>query len=399
MNEKPINHKQQPINGQPSGLKIPQKSKFNKNLLLIFTITIAVILFIIMGVLVWYKVQLSPAGSDISRLKKITIPPGSSSSQIGKQLKKELIIRDATAFDVYIRLSCKNNVLQAGTYRLSPAETVPQIIEHFVNGSVDKFSITFYPGATLTDDSNKAESKKQDVTTVLKRAGFSSGEIQAAIGKTYDSPLFAGKPASADLEGYVYGETYNFDAGSSVEDILNGTFSEFYSVIQKNDFIKKFANHDLNLYQGIILASIIQREANKASDQKQVAQVFYSRLKKGMMLGSDVTYQYIADKTGVARDPALDSPYNTRKYPGFPPGPIATPGFTALQAVANPASGDYLYFLSGDDDVTYFAKTNDEHEANIVNHRLTLKAMVGIMTNSTFVVSSTSATYFLVAGG
>ena len=81
-----------------------------------------------------------------------------------------------------------------------------------------------------------------------------------------------------------------------------------------------------------------------------------------------MTYQYIADKQGIERRIDLDSPYNTRRYVGLPPGPIATPGVDALRAVANPAPGDYLYFLSGDDDVTYFGRTLQEHERNIIDH-------------------------------
>ena len=368
MPSKIINHKQQPINGQPSGLKLPQKRSSNKVVLWMVGITLATVVGLVAGLLIWYNIQLSPAGNDVSRLKKITIPPGSTSSQISKELENQSIIRNAFVFDIYVRLSCKNKPLQAGTYRLSPPEAVPKIIEHFVKGSVDKFSITFYPGATLTDNSKKSESKKLDVTSVLKRAGFSDKEIKVALEKTYTGPLFASKPPNTELEGYVYGETYNFNAGSSVEAILNGTFKEFYAKIQENGLVKGFANHGLNLYQGITLASIIQREANKAKDQRQVAQVFYTRLAIGMPLGSDVTYQYIADKTGVARDPSLDSIYNTRIHAGLPPGPIASPGMSALLAVANPASGDYQFFLSGDDGVMYFSRTNAEHDANIVNH-------------------------------
>jgi UPF0755 protein len=91
-------------------------------------------------------------------------------------------------------------------------------------------------------------------------------------------------------------------------------------------------------------------------------------MSQGIQLGSDVTYQYIADKTGIPRDPGIDSPYNTRRFIGLPPGPISSPGLSALKAVGSPASSDYLYFLSGDDDVTYFAKTEAEHEANISAH-------------------------------
>jgi UPF0755 protein len=100
----------------------------------------------------------------------------------------------------------------------------------------------------------------------------------------------------------------------------------------------------------------------------QISQVFQLRLHKNMPLGSDVTYQYIADKTGVTRDPNLDSPYNTRKVTGLPPGPIGSPSLAALESVAQPASGDYLYFISGDNDKMYFAHTNEEHEQNIRDH-------------------------------
>lgn len=370
MHENKTTHSQQPINGTKSGLKHRKRLDSSK----VWTwigVTIAGLLILgFVGLLTWYNVLLSPLGGDLSQLKKITIKPGSTSSQISKELEGQGIIRSATAFDVYVRLSGKNNVLKAGSYRLSPAESIPKIVGHFVNGSVDQFSITFYPGATLTDDTDK--SKKYDITTVLTKAGFSVTEIADGLNATYDDPsysqLFAGKPSTADLEGYIYGETYNFNTGASVHDILESTFKEFYATVKKYNLVAGFSKHGLNLYQGITLASIIQREANKADDQKQVAQVFYSRLSIGMTLGSDVTYQYIADKTGVARDPDLNSPYNTRKFPGLPPGPIAVPGLSALQAVASPASGDYLFFLSGDDNVTYFARTDAEHQANITAH-------------------------------
>ena len=357
--------KPQPIDAQSCGLKIKKCIK-NRTVLFVSGLILAIIVGSVAGSFAWYNNQLRPVGSDISQLKLITIENGSTPGQVGRLLESESIIRSSTAFDIYARLSGQQNKLQAGTYRLSPAESTQQIIEHLVNGSVDEFSITFYPGATLVD--NTDTKKKYDVTTVLKNAGYSSADISAALGADYDSPLFAGRPSSADLEGYIYGQTYNFSTGAKLTDILNRTFEEFYSVVQDNNLVKKFSDHGLNLYQGITLASIVQREASDPTDQKQVAQVFLTRLSIGMILGSDVTYQYIADKTGVQRDPNLDSPYNTRRFGGLPPGPIAAPGLSALLAVANPAKGDYLYFLAGDDKKVYFAKTLAEHEANIINH-------------------------------
>jgi UPF0755 protein len=355
-----------PINGQPSGLKVQKHRPRFKLWLIAISLLTTVIVGSVLGGFLWYSAQLLPVGGEPGQLKLITISPGENTDQIGIKLQNQGFIKSAVAFGIYVRLSGNSDNLQAGTYRLSPAETTEQIVGHLSNGLVDQFSVTFYPGATL-EDNTKSE-KKYDVTSILKSAGYTNEEIVQALNMTYDSPLFKDKPANTGLEGYVYGETYKFNIGATVEDILMAVFDEYYAVIKENNLIEDFAKQGLNLYQGITLASIVQRESGSGADQKQIAQVFLLRLKIGMQLGSDVTYQYIADKNGLARDPSLDSPYNTRRYAGLPPGPIAAPGLSALLAVAHPATGDYLYFLSGDDDITYFAKTSGEHEANIVNH-------------------------------
>lgn len=345
----------------------PGKPKWLKWVIIALIALASLAIVIAAAFWIWYQTQLSPVNAGSQELVLIKIESGESPASIGDLLEEKQIIRSSTAFMIYTRLSGTQNSLQAGSYRLSPADNTQAIVKHLTDGNVDTFSLTFYPGATLTDNTDKPEDQKTDVTTVLTRAGFDKSEIQAALNKQYDHPLFQTKPASADLEGYIYGETYDFYSDSSVEDIFTKIFDHFYQIIQDNDLINKFKARGLSLYQGINLASIIQRESG-GDDKAQIAQVFLKRLGMDMVLGSDVTYQYIADKTGVARDPNLDSPYNTRRYPGLPPTPIATPGLASLIAVANPASGDYLYFLSGDDDVTYFARTLQEHEQNIVKH-------------------------------
>lgn len=334
----------------------------------IYSIFIAIFIGALASCILWYNVQLSPLDNNATELINVEVIKGSSPTQIADNLQAKSVIRSSTAFQLYARLSNNQDTLKAGVYSFSPAESTQEIIKHLVKGTVDTFNITFYPGATLVDNTDTDASKKQDITSVLKRAGYSDAEISAALSATYDSPLFTDKPAGADLEGYIFGETYNFNKGATVSDILKQAFSEFYSKVEQNGLIARFASHGLNLYQGITLASIIQREVSDPANQKQAAQVFYKRMEMGMALGSDVTYQYIADKSGVQRDVNLDSPYNTRRYVGLPPGPISTPGLSALLAVADPAEGDYLYFLSGDDEVMYFATTNEQHESNIANH-------------------------------
>jgi UPF0755 protein len=309
------------------------------------------------GATLWYKLSLGPADAKNTARMHVTISEGMSPTDIGKLLEKDKLIRSQFAFDVYTRLSGTRSKLQAGSYALSPSQTTQSIVSDLVGGKIDEFSLTFLPGATVREDK-----------AALVKSGYSQSEVDAAFSKSYDHPLFATKPAGASLEGYIYGETYNFHGDATVEQILTRTFDEYYKVVQSENLVAAFKKQGLSLYQGITLASIVQREVPDATDQRQVAQIFLLRLKTDMPLGSDVTYHYAAKEMGVAPSPSLESPYNTRIHKGLPPGPIAVPGLTALQAVANPASGDYLYFLSGDDDKTYYAKTEEQHQANIVNH-------------------------------
>ena len=342
---------------RPILLEAPKKRPKVKLLLWILGIIAALVLVLGVGVVVWYQSQLRAVDPNNTNKIRLSIASGSSPSQIGTSLREKGLIRSGLAFDIYTRITGVRSALQAGTYSLSPSETTPQIVTHLTAGKTDEFSITFLPGATL------AENREG-----LIKAGYSADNVDQALEKRYDHPLFTDKPASTDLEGYIYGETYSFESSAAVEEILTRTFDEYYQVIKEHNLVELYKQQGLNLYQGITLASIIQREVPGADDQKQVAQVFYSRLHQNMPLGSDVTYQYAAKKLGVSPTPLLESPYNTRKYPGLPPGPIAVPGLSALLAVAQPASGDYLYFLSGDDDRTYFARTDAEHQANIHNH-------------------------------
>jgi UPF0755 protein len=353
----------QPVE-QPS--RPPKKMRKWKKALLVLAGILLLGILIVAGGWIWYQTQLSPVDKGDTTKVKIEIKPDTGPTEIASLLHDKGIIKNETAFMWYTRINGVRGSLQAGAYRLSPSESTSEIVDHLVNGSVDTFSITFYPGATLVDTVTKPE-KRIDVTTVLQRAGYTDVEIAEGLSKKYDHPVFEGKPASADLEGYVFGETYEFNSGVTVEDILTRTFDELNKWVVQDNLVSAYKAKGLTLYQGLTLASIVQRESG-GDDKAQIAQVFYTRLADKMMLGSDVTYQYIADKTGVTRDPNLDSPYNTRRYVGLPPGPIAVPGLSALQAVAKPAEGNYVYFLSGDDHVTYFARTLAEHEANIANH-------------------------------
>lgn len=324
---------------------------------------LGLVIVAIISAAVWYQQQLTPVSNDTSLHVRVTIKSGTAPSAIAKQLKQAGVIRSEVAFALYTKLSGTQDTLKAGAYSLQPSLSTPAIVDHLVHGKQDTFRVTFLPGDTLANNRKK-----------IIALGYSDSEVDTALAKTYDRLLFTDRPMAADLEGYIFGDTYEFDASATVEDILNRTFDEYEAAIKENDLVNGFKKQGLTLFQGITLASIVQREVTNATpgvasnDQKQVARVFLNRMAAGMTLGSDVTYQYAAKKLGVDPTPTLDSPYNTRIHTGLPPGPIAVPGVGALVALANPANNDYLFFLSGDDDVTYFAKTDAQHQQNIAQH-------------------------------
>jgi UPF0755 protein len=314
---------------------------------------ILIIMIAVAGAFWWYNDALQPRSTDTQRIR-VTIESGSTPDQISKTLEEKGVIKSSYAFQLLIKQSGDRDKLQAGSYLFSPSQPAREILTWLVDGKVDTFNVTILPGQTLADIKKK-----------LEKDGFVAADIDAAFAKKYDHPLLASKPDGVNIEGYIYPETYQISSQTTVEQLLTRTFDEFYAQIQAKNLQKELSDKGFTLHQGITLASIIQMEASHSSDRKQVAQVFEKRLKDGIELGSDVTFMYAAKLTGQTASPSLDSPYNTRKYKGLPPGAIANFTIDALQAVAEPASGDYVYFVAGDDGTVYFARTEAEHEQNI----------------------------------
>lgn len=368
-----------PVELDAATLKISKKKqkKAKKPKKHIAIIVIAAILFLIglgiFGGFFWYNSALSMVDAECQDTacasSGFVISEGESVEIIATNLKEAGLIKSPLAFRLYVKLNNYSDQLKSGKYTIVTNMTVAEIVEKFVTGAVDDnvFSFTILPGETLADIKKR-----------LLNVGYSEAEIDQAFNAKYNHPLLASKPADASLEGYVFGETYEFYKGEAVENILITTFDQLYSVIEKNNLEQKFAERGLSLHEGIILASIVQKEAGNlsAEDKAKVAQVFYSRLEIGLALGSDVTVTYALDQIDPERTIytdnqsalAVDSCYNTRLHPGLPCGPISNPGEASLLAVANPADTPYLYFLTGDDGVMYYSTTEDEHNSNIVQH-------------------------------
>ena len=332
----------------------------------------------------WLKAQTQPVDASNESVQRVEIKEGSSFGMVADSLQQRGLIRSSAAFGVLAQLEGKRDSIKAGTCSLKPSESAKQILEKISKGCHDFKSITFYPGGTIEEPMFKPEGSSivhdKYVKKVLRDAGYSDTQITAALQASYNGPLFSGKPAGTTLEGYIFGETYYVATEATAQEVLQASFDQMYKVVERNDLVAKYRALGLDLYQGITLASIVQKELNCEDKptperkntcyeyQRKIASVFVNRLKTNMPLGSDSTFIYAADMLGVPATSRVDSPYNTYKNTGLPLGPIASPGELALKATASPEATDYLYFVAGDDGLIYFSRTQAEHEQNTAKH-------------------------------
>lgn len=317
----------------------------------------------------------------------IEVTAGESVKEIANNLKRADLIRNPMAFELYARINNLHAKLKAGKYSFRKTMSARAIAKQLVNGVVssDVFNLTILPGTNLLGDKGKSQT---GIIHQFRTLGYSEEEINQALTKHYDNPVLKGLyadenklsnpdiPAKLALEGYLYGETYQFYNHEKLENVITTILNQFNDVVVSNQLEEKFKARGFTLREGITLASIIQKEAN-TEDMPGVSMVFQNRLKQGIALGSDVTATYAADITGIDRTNAtnadilaVNSLYNTRKFPGLPPGPIAVPSKAALLAVAEPDSSktSMLYFLTGDDGLMYYSSTDAEHNQKIRDH-------------------------------
>jgi len=338
--------------GPEKPLKVHKKRSRKWLWITIPLVIVGLLIIAVFSGLAWYNDALQAKSSDENPVK-MEVQSGASIDQVAQELEEKSIIKSALAFSLYMKFS-GHAVIKTGSYLFAPNQRVSEIVQWLNDGKVSTRRVTILPGQTL----------KQIAETLVKD-GFTAESVTAAFAKKYEHKVLADKPADANLEGYLFPETYFVTIDSSPEELITTALDEFEKRIDEDNLRAKLQARGFSLYQGITLASIITKEVTKVEDQQQVSQVFQTRLAKGIMLGSDVTYHYAADMLGVERSVNIDSPYNTRIHTGLPPGPIGNFNLSALVAVAEPAQGDYLFFVAGDDGVTHFSRTIEEHEQNI----------------------------------
>lgn len=282
----------------------------------------------------------------------VVIKPGTGLSAIADLLKQKGLIRSSWAFKLYVSGKEVRDSLEAGTYRLSPSQSTPEIVSQITHGKIASTLVTILPGKRL-----------DQLRQTFLDDGFKQSEVDAALNPAQyeNEAVLNDKPAGANLEGYLYPDSFARTSSTSLKSIVQQSLDEMNTHLTP-DVRAGFAKEGLSTYQGITLASIVEQEVASQSDRNQVAQVFLSRLAANMSLGSDVTAYYGAILAGQKPSVNYASPYNTLQNKGLPPGPIANVNASALEAVAHPATTSWLYFVTGDNGVTYFSQTLQQHQ-------------------------------------
>lgn len=312
-----------------------------------------------------YNQHLLPLSSDTTKVP-VTILFDSSYKDIAQTLKAKNLIRSSWSMEWFVRTKGLNDKLLAGTYSFSQSQTVPEIVEMLRSGKVATDLVTILPSKRL-----------EEIRLDLIKAGFSVNSVDLALDPANYSghPAISDKPSEANLEGYLFPESFEKAAITTPEDIIRKSLDEMAKQLTPELRIA-VAKRGLSLHKAITMASIIEEEisyhdiSREIDDRRQVAQVFYLRLKSGMRLESDPTAHYGAFLAGAQPSVTFNSDYNTYKRDGLPPGPISNVSKGSLDAVVNPAATDWLYFVSGcdnpgDDIRTYFSRSLKDHEALI----------------------------------
>ena len=324
----------------------------------VIMVAIGLILAVIAGGAYWYGEQMKPVASADAKPQTIKVKPGMTSGAIADALLEKGLIRNRTAFLLAARQAGLDKSLQAGEYAVSRAMTVEQIIEVMAKGITVYSEFTVPEGFTV-----------EQIAALLEEKGLARKERFLALARDY-SPFDKRERSNVKYraEGFLFPDTYRISRGASEEMILQ-TMAQEFSRKFTPELQAKAQSIGLSAYEVIVLASLIEREVQLAKERPMVARVFLNRIKIGMPLQSCATIQYIlgyAKEELTIADTQLPSPYNTYLHQGMPPGPVANPGLSSIQAALNPAEGDWLYFvIDGKTGGHRFSRSLAEHEAAI----------------------------------
>jgi UPF0755 protein len=288
----------------------------------------------------------------------VDVAPGAGPVTIGARLVDAGVVQDAVTFRAALWLSGRSRDLKAGEYRFTEPMTPLEVIDKIARGDVYRRLITFREGLTIPE-----------MAKLFEDSGFGSAADFVAAAKDPQA-IRDLDPSAPDLEGYLFPETYTLPRDTPAKDVVAQMTALFKKTFTP-EMREATSARGLSVREAVTVASLVEKETAVDAERPLVAAVYLNRLRVGMPMQADPTVIFALQRAGrydgnIRReDLQFDSPYNTYRYPGLPPGPIAAPGRAALAAVAQPAAVDYLYFVSRNDGSHVFARTLDEHNRNV----------------------------------
>ena len=288
----------------------------------------------------------------------VDIPAGTGTAAIGRRLIAAGIVADELAFRAALWWTGRSQALQAGEYRFDRPLAAVEVVEYLARGDIYTRRITFPEGLTIAEMARIYESRE---------FGSARSFIEASRDASVVGDL---DPRATDLEGYLFPDTYAVPRRTEARRLVALMVARFRATYT-DDWRRRAQEQGLTTRQVVTLASLVEKETAKADERPVVAAVYRNRLRIGMGLQADPTIVYALQKAGRydgnirRQDLALDSPYNTYRHAGLPPGPIAAPGRASLEATLKPASVRYLYFVSRNDGSHVFADNLAQHNRNV----------------------------------
>lgn len=298
----------------------------------------------------------APAAQATETKIYLRVAPGMSSKAIGAELEKHGVIESPWKFWFVAKINGYDNQIKTGTYEFHPGMEPRDVLQKLVNGETTRIKFTIPEGYRIRDIAKRLAGEGiVDEQEFLKKA------------ETYRPYDYIEKndDATYACEGFLFPDTYELRSDFDTDTILKEMSSDFDQRLTPR-LRARAKELDLSIYELVTFASLVEKEVRYDEDRPIVAQVFWKRLKIGMPLQSDTTFQYLRDdpKEDLSlADTEVDSPYNTYQHEGLPPGPIASPGMAAIEAVLYPADTDYLYFVADREGHNHYSKTYADHQA------------------------------------
>lgn len=321
------------------------------------------VIIIITGAYYYVAAQTEKPVEKIGFYKDFIISPGESATQTGENLASEGLINNSLYFKFYLWKTGLKGLIKAGEYNLSSAMNIPDIVYIITKGKIVDREVSVLIPEGLTS----AEIEKILVDKELIKKGDLAEVVQEKnLDRYFKYDFLLDSPKDANLEGYLFPDTYNFYKKTTSEEILQKILNNFDKKVD-SQMRAEISRQGKMIFEVITLASIVQAEANGSDDMKIIAGIFTNRLKMGKALEADSTINFITGKKmpqALYSDLENSSPYNTYKNIGLPPGPIGNPGLDAIKAAIWPKKTDYLYFLHAPDGKAYYGKTYEEHLKN-----------------------------------